>query len=110
MSPVRRPSACEFARTGFFMPPLRTLPSSLGDLYPEIAKLSRPKFKLQGIWSYGRFLSRGINWRVHRDDRFGSWPGMPEGERMSWIHLLSALLALGVLVYLVFALLCPEKF
>ncbi|CAI8845178.1 MULTISPECIES: potassium-transporting ATPase subunit F [Methylococcus] len=29
---------------------------------------------------------------------------------MSWIHLLSALLALGVLVYLVFALLCPEKF
>ncbi|QXP87189.1 K(+)-transporting ATPase subunit F [Methylococcus capsulatus] len=29
---------------------------------------------------------------------------------MSWIHLLSALLALGVSVYLVFALLYPEKF
>ncbi|QXP83630.1 K(+)-transporting ATPase subunit F [Methylococcus sp. Mc7] len=29
---------------------------------------------------------------------------------MSWIHLLGAVLALGIFVYLVFALLYPEKF
>ncbi|MEW6037639.1 K(+)-transporting ATPase subunit F [Methylococcus sp. ANG] len=29
---------------------------------------------------------------------------------MSWIHLLGAALALGIFVYLVFALLYPEKF
>ncbi|MDF9392282.1 MULTISPECIES: K(+)-transporting ATPase subunit F [Methylococcus] len=29
---------------------------------------------------------------------------------MSWIHLLGAVLALGIFVYLVFALLFPEEF
>jgi K+-transporting ATPase KdpF subunit len=29
---------------------------------------------------------------------------------MSWIYLVSAILALGILVYLVIALLFPEKF
>ena len=33
-----------------------------------------------------------------------------KGGRMSWIHLLGAVLALGIFVYLVFALLYPEKF
>ncbi|MDD2770572.1 MAG: K(+)-transporting ATPase subunit F [Methylococcus sp.] len=29
---------------------------------------------------------------------------------MSWIHLLGVVLALGIFIYLVFALLYPEKF
>jgi K+-transporting ATPase KdpF subunit len=29
---------------------------------------------------------------------------------MNWVHMLAALLTLGLLVYLAFALLCPERF
>jgi K+-transporting ATPase KdpF subunit len=64
---------------------------------------------LQGD-EHGHFLSWVdlVVFRLERRARLR--PGKAEETAMSWLYLLSGALALGIIVYLIVALLFPEKF
>jgi K+-transporting ATPase KdpF subunit len=54
------------------------------------------------------FSHRGV---LAADCRHGPWLRIPfEGIEMTWLYILGGVVSVGLLVYLVIALLQPEKF
>jgi K+-transporting ATPase KdpF subunit len=59
---------------------------------------------------HGLPVSRFADRLVRGLGGFGLWLRTAAEAVMSWIYVVSGVLALGVLIYLVVALLFPEKF
>ena len=91
-----------------FTPSLQPFDHSLR-LFDGDFSIVLPLFLRHG-GSYGLGLHRAHVGLFHRQRPSSLWPRKTRETAMSWIYLLSGATALAILVYLVVALLWPEKF